>query len=46
MKNESKIFMIYIHQTMHNYLNEYIYRYSKSVHMIHIMESKLTYTYN
>ena len=27
MKNESKFFAIYIHQTTHNYLNEYIYIY-------------------
>ena len=53
MKRESKLFVIYIHQTTHNYLNEYvcvcvcvcvcvyIYIYINSVHIIHIMESKL-----
>ena len=50
MKNESKFFTIYIHQTMHHYLNKYThthtYRYSNSVHIIHIMESKLVHTYN
>ena len=38
MKNESKFFAIYIHQTTHNYLNEYIYIYIYSNSKKRIME--------
>jgi len=46
MKNESTFFAIYVHQTTQKYLNEYIYRYINSVHIIHMMEGKLVHTYN
>jgi len=45
MKNESKIFVIYVHQTTHKYLND-IYRYINSVHITHMTEGELVHTYN